>query len=270
MKRVVVVLINYFKEEQLVAFVCKQLLQQKGVVLHVIVVDNGSHKPEKLQTLEQFGVTVKSPGSNLGYFGAAQCAWVSEATQGFNPDYFVVSNFDLHFETETFFKNYFEAEERQSSYVSGPAITSELHRSELNPMYRTRLTPARMRRLLWVTSFYPFFFVYQLLHHVKRSLSGSKSDVKRGDESTYAIHGSMMFFSKKFFEKGGSLQFNSFLYGEELFVAEQVLKMKNQCVVHHDLRVMHEEHSTTGNIKGRKHMLFLNQSLKYIYKEFYA
>jgi GT2 family glycosyltransferase len=50
MKRIVVVLINYYKEEKLAAFVMELLLPQKGVDLRIIVVDNGSSLKDPLKT----------------------------------------------------------------------------------------------------------------------------------------------------------------------------------------------------------------------------
>ncbi|MBX7050494.1 MAG: hypothetical protein K1X54_00520 [Flavobacteriales bacterium] len=270
MKSIVVVLINYFKEAELCAFVNEQLLGQKGVVLHVVVVDNGSHQPALLQGLVQSVVEVIHPSKNLGYFGAAELAWKKVLERNLNPDYFVVSNFDLAFNREHFFETFLQAEARNPSLLSGPAITSELSGAALNPMYRNRLPLSRIKRLLWVTSFYPFFFIYQLLHHLKRSFMSKQVVRKEGDELAYAVHGSMMFFSRSFFEKGGHLQFDSFLYGEELFAAEQIHRLRAHAVVHHELHVTHEEHSTTGNIKGPKHMAYLHQSLKYIRREFYS
>ncbi len=269
MKRIVVVLINYYKEEKLAAFVMELLLPQKGVDLRILVVDNGSSLNDPLKQLQQHGVVVLYPEKNLGYFGAARLAWETESTQHGLPDYFVVSNFDLSFDPEHFFADYMLAESKQTALVSGPSIISDLNGTALNPMYLQRISLSRINRLLLVTSFYPFYWIYQLLHYIKRNIKGKQQQELHGDVQSYAIHGSMMFFTRHYFQRGGHLKFDSFLYGEELFVAEQLHQMGENCLVHLDMKVKHEEHSTTGKIKGPGHMKFLNQSLRYLKRVFF-
>lgn len=270
MKRIAIVLINYFKEEELVSFVRNQLLTQLEVDLYILVVDNGSKNSALLKELTCNQVEVIDPQKNLGYFGAASLAFDRYQSANGIPDYFVVSNFDLSFDPKHFFEKFLTLDEQHHTMVSGPSITSGINGSLLNPMYRNRLSKSRINRLRLVTSFYPFFFVYQLLHYLKRAVVSTSPLNTSGVEEVYAVHGSMMFFSKNFFTSGGNLRFGSFLYGEELFIAEQVFRMNRKAVVYDDLIVEHEEHSTTGRIKGARHMRYLNQSMNYIMREFYS
>lgn len=272
MKQVVLVLVNYYKETELVSFVKTFLSHQDYLHLHIVVVDNGSHDKEIIQSLgEMKNITLLFPEHNLGYFGAAQSAYVNftEGNQENSPHYFIVSNFDLSFDQSHFISAIVEAQENEGIAVIGPSIVSSLNGAALNPMYKQRLGLRHLNRLIFITDNYSFYFFYQLLHYLKRSFSHRVINLSEPREDVYAIHGSMMIFSKKYFDHGGTLQYDSFLYGEEIFVAEQCRKIGMSISVNYDLSVIHHEHSTTGKIKDRKHMQFLNDSLRYLRSTFY-
>lgn len=272
MKTIVIVLVNYKKEHELVSFVKAFIATQHYQSLHLIIVDNGSLVPEVLQKLavgQRIDLLV--PGQNLGYFGAAYLALNHYLTnhQGNFPDHFIISNFDLSFDPHLFFDRMIECVNASNVAVAGPAIVSSLNGAALNPMYSNRLSDSHLNRLIRVTSHYWMFYLYQLLHYAKRKLSAQAARSQSSVENAYAVHGSMMILNKSFFERGGSLQFGSFIYGEEIFIAEQCRKLGLAAKVFHELKVIHHEHSTTGNIKNRMHMKFLNASLKYLKSKFY-
>ncbi len=272
MKAIVIVLVNYKKEQELVSFVQSFIATQHYQSLHLILVDNGSIAPEVLQKFavgKQIDLLV--PGQNLGYVGAAHLAlnhYLAIHQNNF-PDHFIISNFDLSFDPNHFFDKMIECIDTSKVAVAGPDIISSLNGAALNPMYSKRLSNIHLNRLIHVTSHYGMFYLYQLLHYAKRKLSVKAARSQSSVENAYAVHGSMMILSKSFFEGGGSLHFESFLYGEEIFIAEQCRKLGLSSKVFHELKVIHHEHSTTGNIKNRMHMKFLNASLKYIKSKFY-
>lgn len=271
MMKTAIVLINYYKEHELVLFVNRYLLAQLNDTRHVYIVDNGS-RSEDLQSAfsDHKHITLLFPNENLGYFGAANFAHKKMRDAGLNPEFFIISNFDLEFDEQ----NFLDELERKCSVtdagVIGPAIRSSLSESELNPIYATRLSTGKISRLLLVTSFYVFFLIYQWLHHVKRRLFSSNTGIPQTSGYVYAVHGSFMIFTPKYFSSGGHLSFGSFLYGEELFVAEECLK--SGCRVYFDasIQVKHHEHSTTGVYKSATHMKWLHESIRYIRNTYYG
>ncbi len=90
------------------------------------------------------------------------------------------------------------------------------------------------------------------------------------NEPIYAVHGSFIAIKKDYFEKGGSLRYGSFLYGEEIFLAEETRRIGLKTGVLSSICVMHNEHITTGKIKGKRHMHYLNESLRFLQKTYFS
>ena len=78
-----------------------------------------------------------------------------------------------------------------------------------------------------------------------------------------------MIFQRSFFEKGGTLQYPSFLYEEELYIAEQSRIMNLTAVFEPSLEIVHYEHSTTGTYKNAEQIRLMRASLKYIIDTYY-
>jgi hypothetical protein len=79
-----------------------------------------------------------------------------------------------------------------------------------------------------------------------------------------------MVFNNSFFEKGGTLNYPSVLFGEEIFIAEQVLKLNLKMVYEPILHVEHHEHATTGVFKSKKTVNYLHQSYTYLLKTYFT
>jgi len=270
MIRTAIVLINFFKEEELIQFVQDCLSKQLNDERLLVIVDNGSNSnslDEVFQNSKQ--IVLLKPQSNLGYFGAARYAWAHLKEKSITSDNFIISNFDLEFDAKRFLDDTEIKSRATEASVIGPNILSSLSGAALNPMYKGRLPLGKLKRLLFVTGFYPFFFIYQWLHHLKRRRSSASV---REEESAfvYAIHGSFMVLKRSYFETGGSLDFKSFLYGEELFIAEECRRLGLKILYEPSLKIVHREHTTTGNYKNSKHMKWLHQSLRYIRDEYYV
>jgi GT2 family glycosyltransferase len=256
------VLVNYFGEEALKDFVENQLRKQQGVELDVIIVDNGHRNPQTLHEMK--GVQLLEVNQNLGYLGALNHAVKSVSVT--DSDFIVLSNFDLRFGSEHDLETLFTFGHQHKMQVFGPQIINLPSEAAANPMYRHRPEKAFYRRLLFVTSFYPFYWMYQMLYKLKKATQRTTPSVM---EPVYAIHGSMMVFDKTFVSKG-NFEHPAFLYGEEILIAEQCHAANWKIGYDAQTRLYHQEHSTTGSIKNRRHMRYLHESLKAIYRKYYS
>jgi GT2 family glycosyltransferase len=175
----------------------------------------------------------------------------------------------LSFDRTGFISGIVSELEKTNAAVIGPAMKSSLNNAELNPIYKNRLTVPHIKRLLSVTGNYLVYLIYQKLHYIKRAISGKTGNdiAQLGD--CYAIHGSFMIFKRQFFDANGTLNYGSFLYGEEIFVAEQCLRLGLKIAVTPNIEVIHHEHTTTGKMKDKRHMGYLNQSIQYLKKEYF-
>jgi hypothetical protein len=78
-----------------------------------------------------------------------------------------------------------------------------------------------------------------------------------------------MIFRRAYFDAGATLNFGSFLYGEELFVAEECRRTKQHISFEPSLKMIHREHTTTGIYKNASHMKWLHQSIRFIRDKYY-
>jgi GT2 family glycosyltransferase len=271
MIRTAIVLINYCKEHELIQFVETYLHSQLNASRRLLVVDNGSEGSILKDALCHVPyITLFTPKSNLGYFGASRYALEMLVEDSGYPEFFVVSNFDLEFDQENFLDMLESKCSQINAAVIGPDIHSSLSGVALNPMYPCRLSTAKIRMLFFVTSFYPCFLFYQWLHYLKRKMNVFAGQNTTPAGSVYAVHGSFMIFRHIYFEKGGSMNFESFLYGEELFVAEECRRIGQEIYYEPSLKMIHKEHATTGVYKNARHMRWLHQSIKFIRDKYYA
>jgi GT2 family glycosyltransferase len=269
MDKIVVILANYFKESELMAFISSQLLTQKEVDMKVIVVDNGSNNGSLLEAFvrEHPTIILIKPSANRGYIGAAADGYTYCKKNDIEFDYFVLMNFDLMLNDSLLFKNLVVKAKQLGSALSAPQVMDKNSGVKMNPMYRERLPKSHLARLIRTTSFWPVYLAYQILHKIKRKISPKgASPIQSG---CYALHGSFLGFAPSFFEKGGKLNYGSFLYGEEIFIAEQCRKLNLSLNLISEFQIVHDEHSTTGKWKNKAHMLYLHQSLIYLNSTYY-
>ena len=67
----------------------------------------------------------------------------------------------------------------------------------------------------------------------------------------YAAHGACIVLHRSFFQKGGHLDHPQFLFGEEFFVAEQLLDLQGVARYAPALRVEHSEHGSIRAVRRR-------------------
>ena len=77
----------------------------------------------------------------------------------------------------------------------------------------------------------------------------------------YAPHGSCIIFNKNYFERGGTLDHISFLFGEEIFVGETVRNLRLNVLYIPEIKVRHYEHSSIGNVISRRINKFYRKSI---------
>lgn len=259
----------YYNEQEVCDFVRKQLLPLHNASMKVIVVNNGTRRLDLLQDLVKTYsfVELTGDGTNLGYFGAAGKAYsFYKEHHTVHPAWTIVCNTDIEFLSPEIFRKLNEL--KPGCDIVGPSIHSSVSGKELNPFALTRLTKEKLNFLLLVYSFYSFYLVYQLLAILKAKVKASSGTPAAAAE-VYAIHGSCMIFRDSFFERGGHFEFGGFLFGEELFVAEEALKKHLKTFFIPGIKVVHREHSTTGWFKKPVHIRWMKDSLKWLLKSYY-
>jgi GT2 family glycosyltransferase len=267
-------LTNYYNEIEVETFVTKQINREVVTGVEIIITNNGSKNVSILNALnEKFkNVKVLHPSINLGYFGAAHFALQSYLKENNNelPNAVIVCNSDISFNYKNFIEDLKHIIQNKNADIIGPSIFAKHLNIYQNPYIINRLPKNRIRFYNFISSNFIFYSAFTMLHFIKKRIL-SKRAITLTDKSKvcYAVHGSFMVFNQSYFKKGGTLHYPSFLFGEEIFVAETALKLNLKTVFDPSLKIIHHQHSTTGKIKSRKYVQWMHQSYSYLLKNFF-
>ena len=268
---IVFLLINYFNEVEVCIFIEEQLKPTTNNFIEVIIIDNGSIQSKLLDNVAGIYPNVKliKANHNPGYFGAAHLGLKSYLDQNKEyPKAVIICNTDISFFPD--FLNQFQQRLAMTDFdILGPSIHSRFLNYYQNPYILNRIKTSKLKFLHFISSNYFLYSLFTLYHVVKTKIKPNNSKQPTKVIKPYAIHGSFMIFAKSFFEKGGTLNYPSVLFGEEIFIAEQALQLKLNMLYEPALQVEHHEHATTGVFKSRKTVAYLHQSYTYLLKTFF-
>jgi GT2 family glycosyltransferase len=254
---VLVICVNFHCEDEVAALVRSGLRLDGAQRLRVLVVDNngGSQPHPAIADLAGTQVDVLAPGSNRGYYGAADWAlgklFPRPAADAGLPDWVIVSNPDIEFPDVRILDRLQELYGSDPPAVLAPAVVDNDTGRDLNPHLLTRPDPRRMRFLRWLHRHHSATVAYHLGSIAKGKLP-SRRRPRTGPADIYAPHGAFTIFNRSYFEAGGSLRHVAFLYGEELFVAETARGLGLKVVYDPRLVVGHRRHATTGRLPSRE------------------
>lgn len=262
--------VNYGNNQETKAFVenCRQLRGADKV--QFVVCDNSfgidSAKDFIFARWQQPDEILVLPfADNPGYLGAAYEALLkvaklrgltelSEQAVGQKYRYIILSNSDLQISTQDFYLQLLSRKvpssgEMEKVGILAPSIRSLLTNKEGNPLYQARPSTKKINFLVKVYSWYPFAVLYHLLSFIKVCLQGFGHQSNSAE--IYAAHGAFLIFTDEFFASGGTFNYPAKLYGEELFLAEQLRRFGLKTVLVNDLKVLHREKGTEQSLWHR-------------------
>jgi GT2 family glycosyltransferase len=243
----------------------------------VVVVDNGPKRGEGLASINRSDGRVRLlvPGRNLGYFGAAHWALRQYSRDRALPRWIAVCNPDITLKTPDFFVRLLELYGSDQPTVLAPAILS-MRTGEAEPIFMLhRPARSRMHFYKWIFRYYPLGCAYHVASAAKSGLTARRGRGRRrrpqsGTPTTiYAPHGSFLLFNRSYFERGGSLAYGAFLFGEEFFVAESVRRLDGSIVYDPRLEVLHRGGTTTRYLGNRAIARHLADASRYVADEFF-
>jgi GT2 family glycosyltransferase len=271
--KILFLLVNYYNEREVNSFISHQRINYTDVSLQIIIVDNGSDKSETLLglTSNNPNITVLTSDVNAGYFGGAYIGLNHYLKTNDYPDAVIICNTDISFVTPNFIVKLTQKIAQGNFDILGPDIYSTMLEYHQNPYIMQRISAKRIKLYKMVTSNAFIYVLFTLLHLLKTKFVKKKQTGKIKERiQTYCIHGSFMVFNKTYFAKGGTINYPSLLFGEELFVAETARKLGLTTIYEPDLVINHHEHSTTGVFKSSKTVKFMHQSYKYLFETFFS
>lgn len=243
--------INYHSEPDTLRLAGDLLAQEGAEAMHLVIVDNTAHLRPAPALAElarrESRVTYLVPGSNLGYFGAA--AWARKQLQDRPvPAWTVITNTDIRIPDRGFVA---KLGALSGAAVIGPRILSGLSGRDQNPYLPKR--PAASRMLLYKRLFAWYWGLvgYDAASRMKKWLQRGRPVVEAPAGPIYAAHGAFLVFHRSYFEAGGTFDHGTFLFNEEIFVAETARRLGLTVRYEPSLVVHHAEHANTNFLTSR-------------------
>jgi GT2 family glycosyltransferase len=239
----------------------RALTVPEGWAVDIIVADNSGDAPADI------GAPVVQEGINRGYLGGAAMAYSHwRASHGSTPSWFVITNPDAAPRADALVALANTSLPDTAAIVAPNVLLGGL--TPQNPFLSQR--PSRTR--MWM---YTVAFRSALLTRVLDLLLGLKRRRARLAEPAqeprliYAPHGSIVFLRSQFFDRGGTLGYRGFMFGEEIHLAEQARRMGFCVMFVPAIEVIHEGGSTTGRVNSRSRREWHRVSADVLWEDYF-
>ena len=242
--------------------------------VELVVVDSAStpKTKENLQSLLHSS-TLKTQlivsASNTFYWGGVALALDTlDLNYANGPSWIIVCNNDILFTQQDFLERLI-ALGPDKYPVIGPTIFSSITGKNLNP-YMDQ--PIRRLEKIYLSLFYINYVTARIMQISLKWLKKLLATLKRPSPSKikkiYAPHGSFVIFSNQYFKRGGWIDSNYEMYGEEVTTAEIAKKNKIPIFFVPDLKVLHVIHSSTTSHSWKREFNYAKTAYLY-YKTAY-
>ncbi len=236
----------------------------------IIVVDNNTLSKEDEELLNKYDIDLIKNDSNLGYAKANNIG-ASYAIKKYHPNFIAVINNDTVIKDKNFTKIIREDYKKYKFDILGPRIDTNKGES-VNPFpvfktleeveeqikYREKLVKIYSNPMLNAS-----LCIYMGLKRVfvkpRHLVNGEHF------EEDVALHGCAIIFSKKYYERYKNIFYNeTFLYHEEEFIYQRVLRDKLKSIYDPELSIFHKEGASLNMSFGtneRKKLIFRNKEI---------
>jgi len=248
------------------------LMSQLNISTKLILIDNSCIEPSDsfIQRIkENPHISYLKQNRNLGYFGGAQVALEFCSQRLSSIDFFIVSNVDIIYSPD-FVASLLNLKVNEEVGVIAPSIISNKWQIDANPKILERYSRKRML-------FYKYLYMnrhihnfYILLSYLKKLFKHRGSLAENFSRYIYAPHGSCIIFLQKYFNSGLNFNHISFLFGEEIFIAEECSSKNIKVLYEPNIKVLDFEHASTGIFYNKKISDFMKQSTIDIIQKYYA
>jgi GT2 family glycosyltransferase len=273
---ILVLAVNFNTFNETIRFI-DTLNIEKDSDVFLVVIDNSNLKPtaefnEKLKQLNPNQFWHIKSMENLGYFHGAALGLQIYLEKFPLPDWIIISNVDVVVSDPDFFTILKNIPVKENTGVIAPSIVSMKWGTDYNPKIISRYTVQKMLFLKLIYQLCLIHNFYLLVSYFKKIIIRyfrRKNHLAKETLKIYAAHGSFMIFNKNYFRKGGSLNHISFLFGEEIFVAEQCLKYGLETIYYPKLKIDDYEHASTRFFYSWKICQYMKDTTKIIIEHYY-
>ncbi len=264
MDRIVLITVNYQTATQTIEFCQMVRSLRQSQLVDICIADNSgcfglAENAELVNMAAQLDAKIIDTGGNLGYFGGASFGLDAYLAHASFPDCVIVANSDLEIVSDDFFavlarfgslgRDVFGIVPDIARAPQGATITAQTFRE--NPMKVQRISAASMRARMLCKRVRVLSMVQDLVAGLRRRVELKPAAVIPAGSPVYMMHGSFMILLRSYFERTAGLSFPSFLFGEEIFVAEETRKAGGQLIFEPALRLNHYGGASTSGIGSR-------------------
>jgi len=239
--------------------------------IEIAITDNSNN----LKLPDKFTPNIKvyMPLENIGYLKGCSFAfnkWIEESK--FYPEWVVITNTDIKFD-EKFFNNLVNLILPEEVCCIAPDVLLENgYRQNAHKKCRPGDFEMYAYTLIYRNTFLTFILdnLYYYSCNLRRKLKDKKIKLPSNFELIYAPHGSCFLLKKTFFEKGGNLNYKGFMYGEEIYIAEEIRKLNLDVAWVPELKVTHFKKSTTCKVLNEKKVRWRLEISKILWNDYFA
>lgn len=261
MEKLLIICIYYNNKEEIENYLENLKNLTKFYKVEVVIVNNSKEKKISIDDKE-VKVKVYSPEKNLGYLNGLFYGVEEYKKNNDLPNWIIFSNTDIELKKFRFNgKKYCK-----DIYCVAPDIYSTSTNLHQNPLYIKRINLKKINRIININKNIVLSLIYKNLFRIKGYFQRKKNRTQSG--KIYAAHGAFFILRKEFFVIKRK-KFTGFLYGEEIYIAEEIRRNKKEIYFDKELEILHKEHSTTSLIGVKNKNKFLIDSLKEIKKEYF-
>jgi GT2 family glycosyltransferase len=277
-RHILYIIVNYRRAQLCAELAHKVLALPQSGQTDVMILDNSETDEDKnflaaLPPRER--LIIVTPPRNLGYFGGGDFGLTSYLAKNALPNWVIVSNPDIDFPDDQFLTTLCSIQPQQDIGALAPDIRLAPEKSRWdqgvaqNPMMEIRPSATRMR-LLEIIYRIPALYWLMAMRYRWRVRRKTVTMPSRQARAIYAAHGSATVFTRRYFECGGNLRHGVFLYGEELFVAEELRSRGLKCLFEPRLRLCHVGGATTSILGTRRLRGFNYEAIRYLRRRYFS
>lgn len=233
----------------------------------ILIVDNSMDADPNLKKtilkMSNICYYIKTP-YNLGYINGAAYGLKNFGAQVTRYDWIVLSNVDIVIMNSSIDDILKEYNTDDTVGIIAPSIINKVSGADINPYMEHEIKKNKLKFLRFVTSSSLLFSLYSFASTAKERRA-KPTLAKKESCKIFAPHGSVIYFSRVFFERGNSLECPIFLYCEEIYVG--LLCKNNGLSVIYEPRIQYENigHVTTSLIKKKTNTKYFNDSLRFVF-----
>jgi len=266
MKQVLLICVNYNSYKELIQYlnsIEKALINntfKRAVNLTVYVVDNSILKQEINFTSPDFNLKIIQCKENKGYLGAAALVFNSiDFDIKVKLDYMMITNVDILLE-EDFFINLFNFKCDDSIGWIAPKIWSVGEKRDRNPRLLSRPKLSLIKKNLFLTKHPLLMLLWRKTISVINKRLTKRDNISSNKRFIYAGHGSCFIFTNSFIKYYPTIEYPSFLFGEEVFFGELCIKKNLNVLYYPLLKVIDFDHVSTQKISNKNYCEYLYKS----------